>query len=133
MYSYPEVFSKLSYETALVTFLKKDGTIRVMLCTRNLDTVNLRFGFQGAALGGHDNRCNIKNGNVAVFDLILGEARSFNIDRVVGIYYSGIVNTNEQLDACIKAYVEFKEKYEASHSMTLDMDTFDGGNTDVKN
>ena len=25
-----------------------------------------------------------------------------------------------------------KEKYEASHSMTLDMNTFDGGETDVK-
>lgn len=133
MYNYPEVFSKLTYETALVTFLKKDGTIRVMLCTRNLDTVSIKYGFQGAALGGHDNRCNIKNGNVAVFDLVLGEARSFNIERVVGIYYSGIITNEEQLNACIESYVEFKEKYEASHSMTLDMNTFDGGETNVKN
>ena len=90
MYSYPEVFSKLTYETALVTFLKKDGTIRVMLCTRNLDTISIKYGFQGAALGGHDNRCNINNGNLAVYDLILGDARSFNIDRLVDIQYGGI-------------------------------------------
>lgn len=133
MYSYPEVFSKLTYETALVTFLKKDGTVRVMLCTRNLDTVSLRFGFQGAALGGHDNRCNIKNGNMAVFDLILGEARSFNIERVLSVYYSGIITNNEQLDACINAYAEFKEKYEATHEMSLSMDTFDGGTENAEN
>ena len=131
MVSYPEVFSKLTYETALVTFLKKDGTVRNMLCTRNLDTVSLKFGFQGAALGGHDNRCNIKNGNIAAFDLVLGEARSFNIDRVLSIQYSGIVTTNEQLDKCIEAYVEFSRQYESTHSMSLQMDTFDGGETNA--
>ena len=125
MYSYPEVFSKLTYETALVTFLKKDGTIRVMLCTRNLDTISIKYGFQGASLGGHDNRCNIKNGNIAAFDLVLGEARAFNIDRIVGIHYSGIVSDAEHLEKCINSYFEFKEKYEATHSMTLDMGTFD--------
>lgn len=132
MYSYPEVFSKLTYETALVTFLKKDGTIRVMLCTRNLDTISLKYGFQGAALGGHDNRCNIKNGNVSVFDLVLGEARSFNIERVVDINYSGIITDNAYLEKCIDSFLDFKEQYEASHSMTLDMNTFDSteGGTD---
>ena len=57
--TYPEVYSRLCYETAFVVFLKKDGTIRLMLCTRNLNTVSLQYGFQGKALGGHDNRCNI--------------------------------------------------------------------------
>ena len=33
--TYPEVYSRLCYETAFVVFLKKDGTIRLMLCTRN--------------------------------------------------------------------------------------------------
>lgn len=81
LFKYPEVFSKLTYETAYLIFLKKDGSIRLMLATRNLSTVALRWGFQGKALGGHDNRCNINNGNVAVFDLLLGDARSFSIDR----------------------------------------------------
>lgn len=133
MISYPELFSKLTYETALVTFLKKDGTIRVMLCTRNLDTISLNFGFQGHALGGHDNRCNIKNGNMAVFDLIIGEARSFSTSRLIDVIFSGIITNKEDLDKCIESYKEFKEKYEASHQMTLNMDTFDGGDTDVKN
>ena len=128
MFKYTDVYSKLTYETALVTFLKKDGTIRVMLCTRNLDTAALKYGFMGAILGGHDNRCNVKNGNIAVIDLELGDARSFSIDRVIDIQYSGVVDTVEQLDKCIDSYKEFRQKYEESHSMSLELDTFDGGN-----
>lgn len=131
MATYPEVFSRLTYETALVTFFKKDGNIRVMLCTRNLDTISLYYGFQGAALGGHDNRCNIKNGNLAVFDLVVGEARSFNIDRLVDIIYSGIVTDKETLDKCIASYSDYKEKYEALKGTTLQIDSFDGGSIDV--
>lgn len=127
MTTYPEVFSKLTYETAIITFLKKDGSIRVMLGTRNLDTISLKYGFQGASLGGHDNRCNIKNGNVAVFDLILGESRAFNIERLVDINYIGIITNIGELDNKIAEYIEYKNKYEENNSMVLDMNTFDGG------
>ena len=106
--TYPEVYSRLCYETAFVVFLKKDGTIRLMLCTRNLNTVALQYGFQGKALGGHDNRCNINNGNIAVFDLALGEARSFNIDRLVKIEFKGIVSTAEQLEEVTLDIIKIK-------------------------
>lgn len=121
--TYPEVYSRLCYETAFVVFLKKDGTIRLMLCTRNLNTVALQYGFQGKALGGHDNRCNISNGNIAVFDLALGEARSFNIDRLVKIEFKGIVSTAEQLEEVTGEFLEFKAEYEKSQPMELDMDS----------
>lgn len=121
--TYPEVYSRLCYETAFVVFLKKDGTIRLMLCTRNLNTVALQYGFQGKALGGHDNRCNISNGNIAVFDLALGEARSFNIDRLVEIEFKGIVSTAEQLEEVTGEFLEFKAEYEKSQPMELDMDS----------
>lgn len=121
--TYPEVYSRLCYETAFVVFLKKDGTIRLMLCTRNLNTVSLQYGFQGTALGGHDNRCNISNGNIAVFDLALGEARSFNIDRLVKIEFKGIVSTAEQLEEVTGEFLEFKAEYEKSQPMELDMDS----------
>lgn len=121
--TYPEVYSRLCYETAFVVFLKKDGTIRLMLCTRNLNTVLLQYGFQGKALGGHDNRCNISNGNIAVFDLALGEARSFNIDRLVKIEFKGIVSTAEQLEGVTGEFLEFKAEYEKSQPMELDMDS----------
>ena len=121
--TYPEVYSRLCYETAFVVFLKKDGTIRLMLCTRNLNTVSLQYGFQGKALGGHDNRCNISNGNIGVFDLALGEARSFNIDRLVKIEFKGIVSTAEQLEEVTGEFLEFKAEYEKSQPMELDMDS----------
>ena len=121
--TYPEVYSRLCYETAFVVFLKKHGTIRLMLCTRNLNTVSLQYGFQGKALGGHDNRCNISNGNIAVFDLALGEARSFNIDRLVKIEFKGIVSTAEQLEEVTGEFLEFKAEYEKSQPMELDMDS----------
>ena len=121
--TYPEVYSRLCYETAFVVFLKKDGTITLMLCTRNLNTVSLQYGFQGKAQGGHDNRCNISNGNIAVFDLALGEARSFNIDRLVKIEFKGIVSTAEQLEEVTGEFLEFKAEYEKSQPMELDMDS----------
>jgi hypothetical protein len=122
---YSEVFSKLTYETAFLVFLKKDGTVRLMLGTRNLNTVSLQYGFQGKALGGHDNRCNIKNGNLAVFDLALGEARSFHIDRLVDIQYKGIITTSEELNKVAQEFLEFKEEYEKTKPMELDMSMLD--------
>ena len=122
---YPEVFSKLTDETAYLIFLKKDGSIRLMLATRNLSTVALRWGFQGKALGGHDNRCNINNGNVAVFDLLLGDARSFSIDRLVSIEYMGIVDSIERLNEVADSFLKFKEEYEKTQPMTMTMDMLD--------
>jgi hypothetical protein len=125
MQNYSEVYSKLNYETAAIVFLKKDGTVRLMLGTRNLRTVELNYGFQGKALGGHDNRCNIGNGNIAVFDLILGEARSFNIERLQAIYYMGELDTQEKLDKAANEFMEFKTEYEKSQSSAIDMDMLD--------
>lgn len=125
LFKYPEVFSKLTYETAYLIFLKKDGSIRLMLATRNLSTVALRWGFQGKVLGGHDNRCNINNGNVAVFDLLLGDARSFSIDRLVSIEYMGIVDSIERLNEVADSFLKFKEEYEKTQPMTMTMDMLD--------
>lgn len=118
--NYAEVFGRLVFETAIVIFMKKDGTIRTMLATRNLQTVALVYGFQGNVLGGHDNRCNIGNGNVAVFDMIAGDARSFNIDRLISIEYFGELKTREEYDEALKKFVDFKNKYE-SKMITMDM------------
>lgn len=113
MQDYAEVYSRLSYETAVITFLKKNGEARVMLATRNIRTAELQFGFLGGKLGGHDKRCNISNGNVAVIDLILGEARSFNISRVLDIQYAGQITTMERLNEVIEGYSKYKKEYES--------------------
>ena len=123
--NYAEVFSKLTYETATVIFMKKGGDIRIMLATRNLHTIELDHGFQGRALGGHDNRCNIKNGNMAIFDLILGEARSFSIDRLVSIEYYGVITNREELETIAQKYLAFKKDYESTQPMKLSMEMLD--------
>lgn len=123
--TYPEVYSRLTFETAVIVFLKKNGEIRIMLGTRNLNTVSLLYGFQGQVLGGHDTRCNINNGNIAVFDMIIGDARSFNIDRLLDIQFAGVINTKEEYDAVLEKFKAFKDEYEKSKPMQISMDTFD--------
>lgn len=124
--TYPEVFSKLTYETAIIIFLKKNGEVRIMLGTRNLATVSLLYGFQGQVLGGHDTRCNINNGNIAVYDMILGDARSFNIDRLVDIQFCGVVTNRKEYDEVLQKYVSFKDEYEKTKPMQITMDSFGG-------
>lgn len=108
--TYAEMFQKLSYETAIVTFIKRDGSLRFMLCTRNLKTVAIRYGFQGNKLGAHDRRCSIKNGNVAVMDIMLGDSRSFSMDRLCETVFLGEITTEEELNKAIDQYTEYKEK-----------------------
>lgn len=127
--NYPEVYSKLLYDTALIVFLKKNGEVRIMLGTRNLRTAELYFGWLGEKLSMQDGRCNINNGNIGIIDLILGDCRSFNIERILDIQYAGMITTKEQLDNVVKQFVDFKEQYEKTKPMIIDMDTFeDGGN-----
>lgn len=78
--SYGELYMRLASETAMIRFLKKNGEIRLMLATRNMDTASSLYDYLGGQLAGHDKRCNIKNNNMAVIDLEIGEARSFLID-----------------------------------------------------
>lgn len=122
---YGEVFGRLTYELAAIVFLKKDGKIRVMLGTRNLRTAELEYGFLGQKLGGRDRNCNIDNGNIALIDMVIGEVRSFNIERLLSIDFLGEVRSKEEYDRVYKDFIEFKEEYEASKPMELTMDTFD--------
>lgn len=109
---YGETYTRLSYETALVAFVKKDGSIRILLGTRNLTTAALEYGNLGGLLNGHDKRCNIKNGNLAVVDLALGECRSFNIERLLKIHYFGQIETLERLEEVYTEYMGIKQEFE---------------------
>lgn len=112
---YAELFGRLTFETAAITFLKKDGTIRHMLCTRNLHTVQMLHGWQGNSFGGHDKHCSITNGNIAVFDLILGESRSFAVSRLVSVEFCGEVREIETYNKILAEFEKYKELYEKNH------------------
>ena len=125
MFNYTDIFSRLTYDTAVITFLKKDGTIRIMLCTRNLSTVGLIHGFKGWELAGHDKRCSVKNGNLAVIDMIIGEPRSFQISRVLDVQYAGIIDSIEKFNEVVEKFTEYKDNYEKTMPMEIGLDTFD--------
>lgn len=110
--NYGEIFTKLSYETALIAFFKKDGSVRVMLGTRNIKSAALEHGNLGGLLAGHDNRCNIRNGNLAVVDLIIGECRSFNVERLIKIHWFGEIDTQERYDEVLKEFRELKNSFD---------------------
>ena len=108
--NYGEVYTRLSYEFAFVKFRKRNGDIRYMLATRNVSGAALEHGNLGGLLGGHDKRCNIKNGNMAVIDIIIGECRSFNIQRVLDIQWLGQVETQDEYDLALSMFIELKNK-----------------------
>lgn len=120
MYNYSEVYNRLSTETCVVVFKKKDDTIRVMLATRNLITSGLDYGLLKGLLDGHDKRCNIRNGNVGVIDLTIGEGRAFNIDRVVDILWLGDIRTKEELEAAFDKFMEIKSAHERVTKLSMD-------------
>lgn len=124
-YSYTDVFSHLTYETACIVFMKKDGTVRLMLGTRNLHTIELQYGYKGDELGGHDKRCSINNSNLAVFDTVIGEARQFSIDRLIDIHYFGVIETIADLNEAAERFMEFKRKYEETQPKEISMDMLD--------
>lgn len=103
---YGEVYLRLAYEVAEITFIKKNGDFRHMLCTRNLDIVRDYFKEGGVeGFGYHDRKCNINNGNIAVIDLAIGEARSFNIDRLRDIIWSGPIKNSDDFDMVYCSYL----------------------------
>lgn len=112
---YTEVYGRLTFETAVITFLKKNGEIRHLLGTRNLHTVQLLYGWQGTDFGGHDKRCSIDNGNIAVFDLMIGESRTFSMDRLLDIQFCGDIRDMDKLNSTIVSFKQYVEAYEARH------------------
>ena len=123
--SYGELFMRLGYEAAIVQFLKKNGELRLMLATRNVEALRNTFGFVGSALAGHDKRCNIKNGNIAVIDMELGESRSFSIDRVVYLEYLGEIGTIDKLDDVYRQFSTARKKFDTEVNKSISMDMLD--------
>ena len=118
---YQDTYRRMFEETAVVVFIKANGKFRVMLATRNMDTVRLlkhNDVLAGAQMRGHDNRCNINNGNMSVIDLEIGEGRSFNVDRLIKLHWFGVIDTEEKAENCLEQFKEFSKRYnEASMSL----------------
>lgn len=129
--NYPEVYSRLNFELGIVIFIKKNGEFRVMLCTRCMSIINMVFGYKGNVLASHDNRCNIGNGNVAVYDMAIEDARCFNIDRVIDIQWLGPVESKEQYNRMFAEFVEFRDNYIKACTATVDLDSISTETKDI--
>jgi len=129
--NYPEVYSRLNFELGIVIFIKKNGEFRVMLCTRCMSIINMVFGYKGNVLASHDNRCNIGNGNVAVYDMAIEDARCFNIDRVIDIQWLGPVESKEQYNRMFAEFVEFRDSYVKACTATVDFDNISTETKDI--
>ena len=77
-----EIVKILSENKAVVTFTKKDGTVRDMLCTRNFDTIPV----EAQPKGGTQRQENLEV--VTAYDLEKSAWRSFRIDAVTNVVAS---------------------------------------------
>lgn len=121
VYNYSEVTYRLFRETAIVVFRKKDESIRVMLCTRNITTAEklLNNGSYAAMqLCGHDKRCTIQTGAIAAIDMIIEEVRSFKVDRILSVTYLGEIFSKQELDAAVEVVKSEQDRWK-------DFDSFD--------
>lgn len=122
---YQVLFRELLTHVAEIIFIKANGELRPMLCTRNAILGSL-FGFDlpymTANVASHDRRCSIDNGNIAVIDLVIGEGRSFNIDRVVCVHVFDSVETPEAASNIRKDFTEFAQAYKKCCERHIEID-----------
>lgn len=111
---YRELHSRLGQSTMIITFYKANGEIRPMLCTRNINTAAIGYGYLGNRLSSFSRKCNENNRNIGVIDLIIGDARCFKLDRLVDAHDLGEITTQEQLDAAVEKFKEYVDSYKAS-------------------
>jgi hypothetical protein len=115
---YNELKLNLGIYSAVILFQKKDKSKRVMLCTRNYNTVKDLFAVKmEGALIGHDKRHTQKTNTLAVIDLAVGEARAVTVNKILGIVWCGILNSANCEDAFAyynqcSQYIESQENAE---------------------
>jgi hypothetical protein len=80
-----DIVKMLSEDVAIVTFTKKDGTVRDMVCTRKID----RIPVDAQPKGGTQRQENLEV--VTAYDLEKAAWRSFRVDAVTEVKPSGAV------------------------------------------
>lgn len=123
--TYPEVYSRLNFETAIIIFFKKNGEVRLMLGTRNISTIRAMYNTTGNELGYQESRCSIKNGNVAVYDLMLADARCFSISRLVEVIWLGVLSDRASIYDAGKRFVEFEKEYNKTNFIKNGINSLD--------
>jgi hypothetical protein len=82
-----ELSELLRRENVVVTFIKKDGTERIMNCTQNVESIPYEFKSKTDEIQSQTST-NFANGNFVVWDLDKAAWRMFNHDRVTDVMVS---------------------------------------------
>lgn len=82
-----ELSELLRTRNIVVTFIKKDGTERIMDCTQNIESIPYEFKSKTDEIQSQTST-NFANGNFVVWDLDKEAWRMFNIDRVTNVAQS---------------------------------------------
>lgn len=109
---YLSLLQALETVTIVVKFIKKDGSTRVLIGTRNKMTVKYLCNTDlSGKLAGFDKKANITNRNIPVVDLALGDVRTFSVSRLEGYQILGIITTQNS-EAAFEYYNQVLEDVE---------------------
>ena len=122
---YDNLYSNLLTNTKIIVFIKKDNNFRVMLCTKNNDTINLACGIgsldANSRIVAKESSKNRLNGYLSVFDLEACDSRLVNTNKVVETYNLDTVDTADELNKAFELLHELKQKYDKFNEV-LDYD-----------
>lgn len=103
---YRDLRGDLSCYSAVILFRKKKGDKRVMICTRNLNTVLSLSGYgMEGLLYGYDKRHTESTNTLAVVDLAINDVRTIPVDRILGIVLVGYLESNN----CEQAFAYYSQ------------------------
>lgn len=114
MFDYSDLYFKLMSNVAIVSFIKKNGDIRVMLCTKNRtlgleQNPNMESRYENM-----DFRNGLASGNMAVLDLESGKPKLFTLERVIGFTLFGSYSSISEIPKSVYTTLqEFRDKIEA--------------------
>lgn len=83
-----EVRNELGYNSGIIGFIKSDGSIRIMLCTRNTSMVYDECPGISVALNARESKVNTSK-TVVVVDVEKKDIRAFVFDKVFLIEFTG--------------------------------------------
>lgn len=122
---YRRNFSQLEDGINCLIFFKKDSTLRIMLATRDIITAGMCLSDSlSHKLNKHSERCNCSNGNIAVIDLLLGDVRSFSVDRLVRNIYLGECSNLKEFENFVVQYNNIRKQFD-NVNQVLNLDNLD--------
>lgn len=100
VYNYNEVNKNLLEQVAVVTFLKKNHDVRVMVCSADLiSIIRMYNAHYSNEMQWRASKCNEENGLIAVVDLEKMDVRTINVNTMGHLEYKGRMCEESVADA----------------------------------